>query len=410
MRQTGRHRRRRNRGGCAVRAGARVLLVAAALAGGLQPARAQMGPEDTTEDYWIDTGEPREERAPATDGPTNLQEARTSGRGIRLGSGAGLAPRTIPDSYTVRRGDTLWDVTGRFYGNPWQWPKVWSYNPEITNPHWIYPDDRLRLVPEGQLEARLPGTDQVVQGGAAGRGAPQSVLLRDQGFLDSDALAASGIIVGSPEEHMLLSPYDEVYIRFNEDAQPRPGMQMTIFRQMEPEERGEGEEGTLVRIFGTVELTSVDEERSLGRGVIREALDPIERGYRVADMPRRLELVEPVTNSQNVQTEVVAALRPHMLHGDYQVIFVNAGAEQGIQRGNRFFILRQGDLWRDSLPGSERAAGATLPGAPEGGEYPFEIIAEGRVVNVRPNTAALIVTRSTAEVVLGDLAEMRQGY
>ncbi len=388
------------------RAWGRFLCVAAALSLVCPRARAQMGPEERSEDYWVDVDAPPE-AAPRTGGPVSLEEARGTGRGLRLGGGT-LGPRTVPDTYTVRRGDTLWDVTGRFYGNPWQWPRVWSYNPEITNPHWIYPDDRLRLVPEGAQAARLPGTREEVR--VAQRPRAGSVFLRDQGFLDADALRTSGIIVGSPEEHMLLSPYDEVYIEFEEGTQMRPGMQLTVFRPMEPEEREEAEEGTLVRIFGTVELRSLDQERNIGRGTITEALDPIERGYRVADMPRRFELVQPVTNQASVQARVVAALRPHMMLGDYQVIFVDAGAEQSVQVGNRFFVLRQGDIWRESLPGTEREAGATLPGAREPAEYPDEIVAEARVVNVRPTSSTLIVTRSTTEVVLGDRAEMRQGY
>lgn len=379
--------------------------IAAALVGWSGPALAQMGPEETTEDYWVDVGE-AEQGPRGRAGSQTLDEARQTGGSILLGGGS-VDPRTVPPVYTVRRGDTLWDITGRFYGNPWRWPRVWSYNPEITNPHWIYPGDPLRLLPEGEIAARLPDTQQVVR--AARAPAPESVVLRTQGFLDADALRTSGVIIGSPEEHMLLSPYDEVYLRFEQGTTVRPGMQLTVFRAIQPEERGEEEQGTLVRIFGTIELRSFDPERNVGRGMITEALDPIERGYRVADMPRRFEMVEPVPNQASVQAQVVAALRPHMILGDYQVIFVNAGAEQGVRPGNRFFVIRQGDVWRQELPGSEREAGATVP-APEVAEYPTEIVAEARVVGVRPNSSTLIVTRSTTEVVLGDRAEMRQGY
>ena len=377
--------------------------------GASSSARAQMGPEETTsEDYWLDVDVPAQRSRPAGQS-ASLDDARRSGQGIVLGGGRG-GTQAVPERYTVRRGDTLWDITGRFYANPWLWPRVWSYNPEITNPHWIYPDDQLRLMPEGQSVATLPETGQTVRTVSAAPSRSGSVLLRDQGYLDRDALRRSGIIVGSPEEHMLLSPYDEVYVQFEEGAQPRPGMQLTVFRQMDPEEREEGEEGELVRIFGTIELRSYDAERRLGRGTIVEALDPIERGYRVADMPRRLDLVQPVENAVNLQARVVAALRPHLMVGDYQVVFVNAGGEEGVRVGNRFFIVRQGDTWREDLPQGERAAGATLPGEGDLDTYPEEIVAEGRVVNVRPHSAALIITRSTSEVVLGDRAEMRQGY
>src|SRR5512145_1126043 len=62
--------------------------------------------------------------------------------------GQGAVPP--PDTYTVRPGDTLWDLSGRFLNNPWYWPKVWSYNPDITNPHWIDPGQLLRFYPSAE--------------------------------------------------------------------------------------------------------------------------------------------------------------------------------------------------------------------------------------------------------------------
>ena len=55
----------------------------------------------------------------------------------------------IPELHVVRSGDTLWDICFYYFNDPWQWPKIWSYNPQITNPHWIYPGDLVRLLPRG---------------------------------------------------------------------------------------------------------------------------------------------------------------------------------------------------------------------------------------------------------------------
>lgn len=51
-----------------------------------------------------------------------------------------------PESYVVKKGDTLWDISAFFLKDPWRWPKLWGANPQVANPHLIYPGDRLTLV------------------------------------------------------------------------------------------------------------------------------------------------------------------------------------------------------------------------------------------------------------------------
>lgn len=64
-----------------------------------------------------------------------------------------------PDEYIVREGDTLWDIAGRFLTKPWQWPAIWQANPQVENPHLIYPGDRLSLIyVDGQPRLVLDGT------------------------------------------------------------------------------------------------------------------------------------------------------------------------------------------------------------------------------------------------------------
>ena len=383
-------------------------LIFLALAG-VTPAAAQ----DLTDsgDYWTDTGqEERRPRGRRGGDAQSLEDAEQSGRSYVLGSGYG-GSRTVPETYTVVRGDTLWDVTGRFYGNPWEWPRVWSYNPEITNPHWIYPMDRLRLIEAGRVASQLPtgrGGQRTIR--AARSRDPESVFLRDQGYLDRDALRGAGYIAGSPDDHMLLAPYDECYVQFGENSDVRAGQEYTVFRQIESQERDPEESGTLVRIFGTVLIRGYDREQHVARAVITEALDPIERGMRVAAIPRRFDDVPPQRNQVDIDAQVVATLRPQRLVGQYNIIFVNAGGRQGVRPGNRFFIVRQGDDWRQNLTTEEREMGATVdvPPAPE--EYPAEVVAEARVVHVRENTATLMVTRQVDAIAVGDRAEMRRGY
>ncbi|MBT8132348.1 MAG: LysM peptidoglycan-binding domain-containing protein, partial [Gammaproteobacteria bacterium] len=61
-----------------------------------------------------------------------------------------------PERYTVVRGDTLWDISGLYLDDPWLWPEIWHVNPQIENPHLIYPGDILSLVwVDGRPQLRL---------------------------------------------------------------------------------------------------------------------------------------------------------------------------------------------------------------------------------------------------------------
>ncbi|MCB9667621.1 MAG: LysM peptidoglycan-binding domain-containing protein [Myxococcales bacterium] len=314
----------------------------------------------------------------------------------------------IPETHTVIKGDTLWDITGKYVGNPWDWPRIWSYNPEITNPHWIYPGGVLRLkVGTVESVATLLSGEQVKI--KPSRHKDKSVYLRNQGYLDRNALAAAGIITGANEDHMLLSYNDAIYVQFNDPTFARAGQELAVFSEVPEDQRLDDEEGELVRVFGTVRIQDYNRRNKLSRAVITEALDPIERGYKVAPVQRRFVEVEPRTNRRAVRAHVVATLRPNNLNGDYGVVFVDVGREQGVEVGNRFLVVRRGDAWQQSLDDSPSKLGATadLPDQPE---YPDEPIAELRVVDVQKSTAACLVTSSTRAVAMTDRAEMPKGY
>lgn len=361
-------------------------------------------------------------------GPRSVQEAREQGRGYRIGSG-GMTPQGGRDVHVVQEGDTLWGISQRYYGNPWNWPELWSFNPEITNPHWIYPADQVRLT------SARGGADQLVAKGApGGEGAPTaamlsgtegappvivppsqrrpgSVFLRDQGYLDQDALRTVGQIIGGNEEQMMLSNSDQVYIRFKQNHDVRAGQQYAVFRDIEEWERDPGEEGKLVRIHGTILIRSYDPQKRVARGVVTETLDPIERGYFVANIERRFDLVEPKRNTANVVARVIASVRPRSLLSYDNVVFLNVGEGKGIEPGNRFFIVRRGDEWLRNIEADPQSLGNMTP-VPEYDEslLPKEVIAELRVIKVRKNTTIALVTRSDTDIFLGDVAELRPGF
>ncbi len=82
-----------------------------------------------------------------------------------------------PDEYVVVKGDTLWDISGKFLEQPWQWPAIWHANPQIENPHLIYPGDRISLVYiDGQPRLVVNGGKQTVRLSPGIRKSPREAI------------------------------------------------------------------------------------------------------------------------------------------------------------------------------------------------------------------------------------------
>jgi hypothetical protein len=134
-----------------------------------------------------------------------------------------------PDTYTVHRGDTLWDISAKFLSKPWLWPEIWQANPQVRNPHLIYPGDVLNLSfinggPRLGLQPRVRTESDAVPA------IPLSELkmfLKDMRVLDSNAVSAAPYVVGLEESRLRGTVGQNVYVR---GLQGAPGQRWAIVR------------------------------------------------------------------------------------------------------------------------------------------------------------------------------------
>lgn len=333
-----------------------------------------------------------------------------------LGGGGVGGATSNASVHQVRKGDTLWDICDHYFRNPYQWPRIWAFNPQIQNPHWIFPGDQVRL---------RGGAEQIAAPGQATTGSglvdrrrqvpPDTIFLRTQGYIDDDT-NNWGEISGSPEEKMILTDNDEIYLRIGSSHDLKVGQELTIYRPV----RSVGS-GKLIEIQGTAKVDQWNPKERVARAKITEALDAIERGARVGPVARRFEVVPPARNDKDISAKILTSVQPHQLYGQNQIVFLDQGDEAGLKPGNRLFVIRKGDAWhgtqttsssakRIALEDDSPAATETVPKPRDNSVLPEEVQAELRIINVRKNTAMAIVTASRHEIEAGDRAFARKGY
>jgi hypothetical protein len=345
-----------------------------------------------------------------------------------------VRPR-IPEIHVVRRGDTLWDLSDNYYGNPWQWPRIWGQNPQITNPHWIYPGDQVRMLGPGESGERSvyerlgrgPGSRGKTlfsRSGAGGEDTPKTVTLRDQGYLGDPQKDVWGEVAGAAEEQMLLAEGNSVYLVLREGASTKPGDELTIFRRVRKPESVRGARnppGEIVAINGTAKVESYDPKTRVARARIIESLDVIERGANVGPVRRRFDVVPPKKNTANVSARVLTSVFPLVYVAANQVVFLDRGSEDGLEPGNRLTVTRRGDAWRDTVTSkaakdrvridSPRPAEVeSTPLAGENDKFPEEHVAELRILSTEKWSSVALVTQSRREVSAGDVAVARSGF
>jgi hypothetical protein len=319
--------------------------------------------------------------------------------------------------HTVVPGDTLWDLCQKYLNNPWYWPRVWSYNPEITNPHWIYPGQVVRFYPTGELPSEMlvagtmevpeqveveeeteeiPPEDLISQTGKYVQArAVGMVGLRRESFVTKEEIDDLGSISGSREEKVYLAEFDTVYLKFKDPGQVQMGGRYTIMRT----ERKifhpitKDFRGYYTHIVGLVQVTAVSDD--IATGTITASFDTIERGDKIGPWVENLvKSIAPKPNGVELRGYIMDSEVSLTNLGERHIVFIDQGTQNGVEEGNVFDVVRRED---GLLPmGVVRQINAWDAKAP------MEVFGRVMIVDARPTASTGIVLFSLRELQSGD--------
>ncbi len=338
-----------------------------------------------------------------------------------------------PDTYVVRKGDTLWDIAARFLQKPWLWPEIWQANPQIANPHLIYPGDVLSLAYLDRVTVSQAGPRQEAPIDAIPL-AQVEPFLKQLSVVDS--VKQLPYVVGLEDSRLRVSGGDTVYVRLADAqvgqrwavvrptvryAQPKPTEDLTANGDVTPGsgnlwkaynapnarrgvlgyELAQVATGTITQIAGgKVEASTLVLDKNVGGREVRagDRLVPVEaRPYDLQFVPH-----VPAAGVEGVDVRVLAVTDMFTAGSPRDVIAISAGRAQGVDNGTVFSLWRPGRhvAHRMKYPTSSRMDDSLSTGAGRV-SLPDEYAAHAMVFRTFDNVSYALVMQGVKPVRVG---------
>ena len=265
-----------------------------------------------------------------------------------------------PQTYVVKKGDTLWDISGMFLRDPWLWPKIWHVNPQVDNPHLIYPGDVLNLVwINGQpklvvkrgKDIKLSPTVRISELDRAIPAIPMDAVapfMSNSRILSSAELDDAPYVLSGKAGHIISGAGDELYARgpFTENQSA-----YGIFRKGTTFIDPDSGEFLGVQAYSVANAKLLSQEDSVATLALNATSEEVRRGDRLlADEDRELfASFHPSAPEDKVNGYIIAVEGGVSQIGSMDVVVINKGARDNVDVGQIMAIYRQGELVRDEI-------------------------------------------------------------
>lgn len=267
-----------------------------------------------------------------------------------------------PHRYVVKRGDTLWDISATFLRDPWYWPEIWQVNPQVENPHLIYPGDILTLIyVDGRPQLHLE------RGIRAVRLSPQireqrlddaintisyeqiSAFLTRGTVLEKDEINSLPYMLSSRGDHLIAGEGNDIYAREAEKGMPfrDTGARYSIVNIGEPLHDPDNNDvlGYEATYIAQGQITRGGDPATLR---LLESSREAVPGDRLLDQDIDIPLnFFPKAPDTEINGQIISVVDGVSLIGQFQVVVMNRGTRHGLAAGHVLDVYKTGETIRD---------------------------------------------------------------
>jgi len=307
-----------------------------------------------------------------------------------------------PNVYIVVKGDTLWDISGVFLDQPWLWPEIWYVNPQVANPHLIYPGDELKLVyvdgkPQIMLsrDGKLSPKVRVLSEGDAVPTIPLDIIrpfLYSPRVLTREQFDQAPYILAADSQRLIYAQGTKVYMRGVKDDSRKS---YSLFREGEAYIDPETNEflGIEAIHLGSGKLTRGGDPATL---IINKSVQEVLKGDRA--FPFDENAFPPVflihAPDHDVSAYIISVYNGVTQIGTYDVVILNKGAREGMEVGHVLTVMQSGRVVEDDIASSAGEA-VTLPSERAG---------ELMIFRTFEKTSLALIMRATRSIHVMDTA------
>lgn len=288
--------------------------------------------------------------------------------------------------YTIKKGDTLWDLSQKFYNSQWDWPGLWELNKDIKNPHWIYPGNTIRVYLKPELKKQAPEKP--------GRMTVETRFnypaIHRTGFIKQEQVPALGTVLREKDGKILMATDDVVYIRPTGQTPFVPGHRYQIYSTSQVDQKiGTSRyRGIMHLVKADLEIIEVNTQYVAGK--IKNTYRDVVSGDLVMDFYPRQPSFEVDEYPDPVDAVLLCSEDDTVLINDYRIAFINKGTKNNIRSGNIYTIKRCNETksFYDVKTGLDIAP-----------------VASGKVIvlHTEPDSATVMVLSSTQDIHPGDI-------